>query len=814
MNMANNLQTLRSLQLKMIMGYTVIICLFLLVLLFVYREKQHLTRITAQTRELQEQRQMTENAAVQLLDLALMGEQMLAWEKEEITLYIQKRETLTTLLYRLRNHLPDTAQRERISAIIELLPLKEKYIFATLDDLQKLRDTYTILQERIPTIIHANKKQQEKLTQEIRQNYEGDRKKTGGFLGLFRSAKKSRYLMERENHAVLLNNQSQTDTRLRSLANEIDRNRMEGTERLLANLDSLSTQNTRLNQQMCRLITDFNRTSQTVQQHTAAVYVQEQQRSLRIISSLGFCAVLLAFLFYRMLLKDLKKRHKMRMELEQSNRRNEELLRARKNMMLTVSHDLRSPLTAIGGYAELIADERRKEKRIRYGETIRQSAERMLNLLNALLRFYRLDTGKEQPNPAPFRLKALAESLAPNYVLQAENKRLAFTWEYCGDDVVVTGDRERLSQIIDNLLTNAVKFTQAGAVSLRLHYRDTLLAIEVKDTGTGMTDRQLQQIFQPFERLGNAGEQEGFGLGLAITLATAGLLGGSIKAESEKGKGSVFTVCVPLPVTDERDPIPQTDVPCALPDDLHIVVVDDDPVLLAMTMDMLSRNKIPCEGCRNVRDLMELLRKQSCDLLITDIKMPDMNGYQLLELLRRSNVGNSKTVPVLAATARADRNTEEFTEAGFAGCLYKPFSQTELLSAVQNCTHSKQIPATPVKADFSALLSGERNNREMLELLADETTRNMAALEACIGNGDLKTVSFLTHHLLPLGELVREYGSLKNLQRLLKTSSGTMDGEMIQAIRKVVEEGNSVIRQARALIEEQKKNEQDTDNRG
>ncbi|WP_455665068.1 hybrid sensor histidine kinase/response regulator [Phocaeicola sp.] len=804
MAITNNPRTLRSLQLKMIIGYTVIISLFLLVLLFVYREKQNLTRIATRAKELQEKRQLADNTTVQILDLALLGEQMLAWEEEEFALYSHKRDTLTTLLYKLREQLPDTAQRKRINAIIELLPLKEKYIFATLDDLQKLRDTYTLLQERIPILIHANKKQQEKLTQEIRQNYEEDRKKTGGFLGLFRSTKKSRYLTERENHAALLDNQSRTDTRLRSLANEIDRTRMEGTELLFAHLDSLSTQNTRLNRQMCRLITDFNRASQTIQQQTSAVYMQGQKRALRTISSLGFCAVLLAFLFYRMLQKDLKKRHKMRMELEVSNRRNEALLRARKNMMLTVSHDLRSPLTAIGGYAELIADERRKEKRIRYSETICQSTERMLNLLNALLRFYRLDTGKEQSNPAPFRLKALAESLVPNYVLQAENKRLAFTWEYCGDDVVVTGDRERLSQIIDNLLSNAVKFTQAGAVSLRLDYRDALLAIEVKDTGTGMTDRQLQQIFQPFERLGHAGGQEGFGLGLAITLATAELLEGSVRVESEKGKGSTFTVCVPLPVTDEENPIPKAGTPCALPDDLHIAVVDDDPVLLAMTMDMLSRHKIACEGCRNVRDLMELLRKQPCDLLITDIKMPDMNGYQLLELLRRSNVGNSKTIPVLAATACAERNTEEFTKAGFAGCLYKPFSQAELLYAVQECIRLKQIPAIPVKADFSALLAGERNNREMLELFADETSKNMEALEACIGSGDLKMASFLTHHLLPLGELVRECCSLKNLQRLLDASPGTMDGETVQAIRKVVEEGNSVVRQARALIEELK----------
>lgn len=814
MFLTNNPRTLRSLQLKMITGYTIIICLFLLVLLFVYRERQNLTLTDTRTKELQEVREETEIAAVQLLDLALMGEQMLAWEEEESTLYSQKTKTLTTLLYRLHRRLPDTTQRKRINAIIELLPLKEKYIFATLDDLQELRNTYTLLQDRIPAIIRTNQNQQEKLTRQIQQNYEDDRKESGGFLGLFRSKKQSRYLTERKNRTALLDNQSQSDTRLRSLADEIGQTRTERTERLLSHLDSLSTQNTRLNRQMCRLITDFSHASQTIQQQAFSSYMQGQRRALRTISALGFCAVLLAFLFYRMLLKDLKKRHKMRLELEQSNRKNESLLHARKNMMLTVSHDLRSPLTAITGYAELIAGERRKEKLIRYSETIRQSAERMLHLLNALLRFYRLDTGKEQPDTAPFHLKALAESLVPNYTLLAENKRLAFTWEYSGDDVVVTGDSERLSQIIDNLLSNAVKFTNEGEVILHLQYSDGLLTIEVRDTGTGMTDRQLQRIFQPFERLGNAGDQEGFGLGLAITLATAELLGGTVKVESEKGRGSVFNVSIPLPVTDERNAIPRTAVSGTLPADLHIVAVDDDPVLLAMTVDMFTRNKIACEGCRNVHDLMEMLRRQSFDLLVTDMNMPDMNGCQLLELLRHSNVGNSKTIPVLATTARADRNTKEFTQAGFAGCLYKPFSQDELLAAVKDCIPYRQTDTTTAKADFSTLLAGERNNREMLELLADETTRNMEALEACIKSGDLKTVSFLTHHLLPLGEIVREYGSLKNLQQLIDASPGTMDEEMVQAIRKVVEEGNSVIRQARALIEKLPENEQDTDYRG
>lgn len=796
------------LKLEIIIGYLIWVSFFVLIIHIVHDSWQKKSVMEQQEAHWQGERQETNRAFLCLLDLASTGELIAGWTEEDYAAYQEKRVATVTLLQNLKTVQEDSLQRACIDSVCHLLIEKETQMAALLQLLENMPDAGEIVHRKIPVVVSQNIKDVsfEKETSATRT---GEKKKKN-FWSLFRKQeKKSAYARQREEATPAGASSTKTisvkpSALLYSIEKEIDNATRNYEETLSAKMDSLRMNNRILNRHINLLVQHFEQKERETFCREIRWQQETRNHTFRLIAGIGIGASVLVILLYMVIHRDVNRQHKIRTKLEESNRRNEELLRARKNMMLTVSHDLSSPLTAITGYAELIAGERRKEKRIRYSETIRQSAERMLHLLNALLRFYRLDTGKEQLNPVPFRPKALAESLVPNYTLQAANKQLAFTWEYIGDDVVVTGDRERLSQIIDNLLSNAVKFTQTGAVSLRLHYCDSLLTIEVKDTGTGMTDRQLQRIFQPFERLGNAGEQEGFGLGLAITLGTAGLLGGSIRVESEKGKGSVFTVCVPLPVTDEQHPMPPTHAPCALPDDLHIAVVDDDPVLLAMTTDMLTRNDISCDGCRNVHDLTELLRKHSYDLLITDMRMPDMNGYQLLELLRRSNVGNSKTIPVLAATARTDRNTEAFTEAGFAGCLYKPFSQTELLTAVQDCIRLKQMPEALAKADFSVLLSGERNSREMLELLADETSRNMADLEACIGSGDLQRVSFLTHHLLPLGELVREYSSLKNLQRLLDASPGTMDSEMVQAIRKVVEEGNSVIRQARALIEEQK----------
>lgn len=800
--MLNNLQTLRPLQLKMVTGYVAITSLFLFILILIYQENQRIPLLDKESKKVFQQRKLAGDAVIHILDLTLMGEHVLAWEEKEHVAYQKKIDTIISLLYQLRNGLQDAEQRNCINSILELLPIKEKLLFSILDDQQELHDIYTLLQERIPNIIHTHQKQQENLTQQIQQNYEDGEKESGGFLGMFRTKKRSRYAIEQENQKIQGNVQFQTANQLRSLAKEINRVQIENAEKQLLHMDSLSVQNRQLNKKIYFLIADFNRAFQTIQEQTTNVYHQRQEEAVRTISGLGIIALLLALLFYQLLQRDLKKRHHIRMELARINTCNEELLKSRKNMMLAVSHDLRAPLSVINGYAELIPDERKKAKRAQYSEIIIQSSNRMLRLLNSLLNFHRLDTGKEQSNRTPFRLKSIQECLEASFTLLATKKRLAFLSEYIGGDVVVTGDREKILQIIDNLLSNAIKYTETGEVTLRLRYVDNLLTIEVLDTGTGMTDRQMQQIFQPFERLINAETQDGFGLGLPISLGLAKLLGGNIHVESKIGRGSRFTVEIPLPITDEENPIPKEVTPYNLPNNLRILLIDDDPILLAMTMDMLSCNKISCDGCRNVHGLMELLRERTYDLLITDIKMPEINGYQLLELLRSSNVGVSKSIPVLAATARAEQNVEEFTKVGFAGCLYKPFSQNELLLAIQNCTNQVQGTEVSSLVDFSVLLSGERDNKEMLNLFIHESTKGMEALEESVKTGDLKTLSFIAHHLLPIWEILHQDGSLRTLQHLLRTQPDEIDEEIIQAVRAVLTEGNSIVFQARMKIEQ------------
>ncbi|WP_277638440.1 hybrid sensor histidine kinase/response regulator [Bacteroides graminisolvens] len=729
-----------------------------------------------------------------LLDLSFSDSFFYQIGDEQYKIYQAKTAKAIASLEKLRACSTDTQQAMRIDTICLLLIEKQLQIPLMISLQSDFVRLDSLMEDRIHTI--ANQ------TEQLPRNMEKPSKKQGFFARIFRKEnKKNEYAKQIKSKKEEQISAGKVPSMLRSLHREFHAQSTEHRHLIELHADSLDARNMRLNTKFSQLLHHLEQTALQLEKD-AKNMARVRDKSFCYISCLSMVTVLLSAVFFCIVVRDIRRRQAIQLQMEKLNRKNEMLLKARKDMMLAVSHDLRTPLTAISGYAELIPSERQKDKRTRYSQIIRQSAGSMIELLNSLLRFYRLDAGKEHIDNHPFRLKNLAETLITTFALLAEKKKIAFSSEYTGDDVMVTGDPEKILQIIDNLLSNAIKFTQAGEVNMHLHYSDNLLIIKVRDTGTGMSDSQIQQIFQPFERLGNAGIQEGFGLGLAITLAMVELLSGKIRVESKEGKGSLFTVHLPLFTTEEQNLLLKADKSRPLPGNLRILIIDDDPILLAMTTDMLSHNKISCKGCRNVHDLMEVLREHTYDLLITDIKMPEMNGYQLLELLRCSNIGISRTIPVLAMTAYVDRNTEDFTEAGFAGCLLKPFSQAELLSVVQKSIERKQAGRIPRQADFSALFSYERNNKEMLSLFIRETGEKMVTLEKSINSSDIKTISSITHYLLPLWKLILEDNALKHLQQLLDISSGEMNKEIEQVTQDVIEQGYSIVRQAQIKMKE------------
>lgn len=776
------------------MGYCLLITVFLFVLLRIYKENNNLIELDKETREISEQRRQTEQIVIRLLDLSFQGEQLVGWRKKDVEEYRNKQDSVANLLKALRLRLNIPQQCNRIDSVLYLLKAKEEHLIAILQDIRELREGYDVVQNRIPDVIRKAKYQSEDLSGRLQENIEKGRKQISGIKGLFRNKKKLREQTEQENETILRNVQKRQAGTLYSMAGEIAQTHTAKTMLLLSHVDSLTVRNAYLNQQINRLLTDFGIADRGIREKIIERELFGRKRAVMTVSVLSIVALLLAIVFYILLHRDIQERHRNRIRLEKSNKRNEELLVSRKNMMLTVSHDLRAPLAAINGYAELLPNERRKENRQRYSEAILQSSHRMLSLLNTLLHYDRLETGKEQAENTPFRLKSLADALAAEYAPLAAKKQLELTTCYDGEDVIVAGDRGRILQIAGNLLSNALKFTRTGYIRLLLEYRSSELLLRVEDTGTGMTEEQTKRIFEPFERLGNAETEEGFGLGLSITLALVELLKGRLEVQSHPGTGTTFTVRLPLPVYDEESLLPQSTEPDALPADLRVVVVDNDAVLLAMTVEMFSRCQIHAEGCRSARELMECLRTQRYDMVLTDIMMPDVNGFGVLELLRTSNIAAGKMIPVVAMTARAERNTKEFFRAGFAGCLYKPFSRAELFATVRQCI-VKRMEEPLYKADFSGLFSGERNDREMLALVMQETGKSMAALADALDREDRESIAALTHQLLPLWEVLRIDAPLQDLRKALSVSD-SMDKAVRNAVSKVIDTGKRLTEQA------------------
>ena len=361
---------------------------------------------------------------------------------------------------------------------------------------------------------------------------------------------------------------------------------------------------------------------------------------------------------------------------------------------------------------------------------------------------------------------------------------------------MVEGDRIRLTQILNNLLTNAVKFTPVGYVHVGVRYADGWLRFFVRDTGTGISEDRKKNLF---ERLDTDNPQPGFGLGLSITARLVGLLGGTISVESRSGHGSTFEVCLPMQEAGGPETAGVQRVEYARLSGLKAVLIDDDRIQADMTRRMLARSGVACDCCHDIKELTELLRGRRYDLLLTDMQMPEADGHTVLALLRNSNLGQSRDIPVLAVTARTDGETEQLKRDGFAGFLHKPFSMDELLSAVAECTGDR-IPQRQ-GPDFTALLEGEDDRKEILGMFVQDMEKTTADLRKAIGTKDYAGIISLIHKGTPLWETIRMDIPAAELERLASLVPEAWDEAAVAEVWKLVTTVDEAVEKAKKLKE-------------
>ena len=524
-----------------------------------------------------------------------------------------------------------------------------------------------------------------------------------------------------------------------------------------------------------------------------------RHRSATIISGIAAGAVVLSVIFLVMIWRDVTRSNRYRHQLEEANRFAEELLASREKLMLAITHDFKAPLGSIMGYADLLSRLTVDERQRFYLDNMKTSSEHLLKLVTDLLDFHRLDLNKAEINRVTFHPARLLEEIYVSFEPLTSAKGLSLK---CEIDPELKGafisDPLRLRQIVNNLLSNAVKFTSAGGITLTASFvpkGDSVfpgnhLKLSVIDTGKGMEPGDRERIFQEFTRLPGAQGEEGFGLGLSIVRMLVQLLEGRIEVDSALGKGSTFTLRVPLyPVAldndtsalnDQTSGDPQTQIPA-----LHILLIDDDRIQLTLTAAMLAQSGITSVTCLQLDELLEALRTDTFDVLLTDVQMPAMNGFDLLNLLRASNIPQAKTIPVVAVTARSDMKREEFLQHGFAGSLHKPFTVNELLTEIGVLQADiATVDTAPSSAlNFSALtaFSGDDPDaaKSILESFVIETRLNVDRLRQALETEDTDGIAAMGHKMLPLFTLLGA-SELVTLLKELEASRGVPFDEKIK----------------------------------
>lgn len=541
-----------------------------------------------------------------------------------------------------------------------------------------------------------------------------------------------------------------------------------------------------------------------------------RHRSATIISGIAAGAVVLSVIFLVMIWRDVTRSNRYRRQLEEANRFAEELLASREKLMLAITHDFKAPLGSIMGYADLLSRLTVDGRQRFYLDNMKTSSEHLLKLVTDLLDFHRLDLHKAEINRVTFHPAHLLEEIYVSFEPLTSAKGLSLK---CEIDPELKGtfisDPLRLRQIVNNLLSNAVKFTSEGGITLTAcfvpkgdpAFSGNHLKLSVIDTGKGMEPGDRERIFQEFTRLPGAQGEEGFGLGLSIVRMLVQLLEGRIEVDSVLGKGSTFTLRVPLyPVAlnDTSGVNEQKNEDSVLPAQtsaLHILLIDDDRIQLTLTSAMLAQSGITSVACLQLDELLEALRTDTFDVLLTDVQMPAMNGFDLLNLLRASNIPQAKTIPVIAVTARSDMQREEFLKHGFAGSLHKPFMVNELFAELDIerretdlVTSQNYIETNVVQTDkilteaasalnFSALtaFSGDDSAAatSILESFVTETRLNVERLRQALNTEDTDGIAAMGHKMLPLFTLLGA-NELVALLKELEASRGQVFSEKIK----------------------------------
>lgn len=822
---------------KIAFGYILLICLLFGAIGYIHQQMTLLTTPTGLEETISNRRKTTHQIVTQLYEAEIIGQTLRIGRLNEYPKYKRAMKEASALIDSLQQLLTDTLQQMRLDTVRSLLRNKEQNMVLVLeamkqsptDELYRQQlDSLIMQQDSILSSTHVRRR-----VVTHRNSYTIHHKPKKFFRRLADvfspgkpdSTQVDNIIQEEYTDTIdeAYNPVDTIATMLTSIQHKVFQTRQESMRTLDARINQLRIAGGRVSQRVNQLLDNIEDDEQKAMEVRIAHEQDIRQQAAWTMATIAILAVLLVLIFFTIIWRDITRSNHYRKELEKAKLYAENLLVAREKLMLTITHDIKAPAGSIIGYIDLLIRLVQDRRQQFYLHNMKSSANHLLDLITSLLDYHRLEAGKMDIHPVTFNPHELFESIYTSFLPGAEKKQPTLNFEEnIPRTLNLEGDPFRIRQIAENLISNALKFTSQGSITIQVDYEQNRFTFRVEDTGCGMSIQEQQRVFQAFTRLQSAQGQEGFGLGLSITKKLVELLNGEITIESAPGKGSMFQVVLFLPKVTKA-PITQVET---LSDDKkqwRILLIDDDRIQLNLTEVMIydlfnhAQHSIPpvIKCCTQPEELFKLIASETFDIVFTDIQMPAMNGFELLQKLRSLDVPQAKNIPVIAITARSDMDETDFCTQGFAGCLHKPFNQTELLKIFkahmqedwkENTVQTDSKPSdTECTYNFSPLTAFSGDDpaaaHEILETFIGESTKNYERMKQALSNKNMADLCNVAHKMLPTFTMIEARKAIPALQWLefhrgntdLSDEARQHADEALSCIADVIKEAKKVL---------------------
>ena len=780
-----------STRIKILVGYALLAVVLVSATWMVYDNTRSLSAVNEASERLMARRDIVDSLVFTMLETANAERSVLLGDAGKWQRFDEALSSSAANAMRLRPLLMDTLKQQRLDSLITLLKAKRENTLLVMKELNNdCRDIYynnkleALHSGRDSIVISPQTKERHEQHETV---YEVVKTKRGFFRRLgdaFRKQHTDTVSTTRLTHqpsTATINHRLNIADSVANVLAEIHSEQQRASDRKQNAISSRNRQLQRVSIQLTKrtwlLIEDIQSDEHNALQRVVGKAMSSRRAMIVRIAVLGLLAILSAAILVVYILRDIKRERRDRQRIIEAKAETERIMQQRERLLLTITHDIKAPAASIAGFIDLLSEYVDQPKAVGYLQNISGSAKHLLQLVSALLDYHKLESGKAERHEVSFAPAVLISECVAQMQPQAMEKKLKLATDVqVTESMLCRSDAFRIKQIVNNLVGNAIKYTDKGEVRVGVSIANRQLSISVKDTGCGMTPDELQTVFNAFTRLPGAQGKEGVGLGLTITREIVTLLGGEINVQSAKGKGSTFTVSLPVKIVtnqgvhqqnkqtkgvqlsqlhqqsqqskqqlhqqSQRDSLIGALETSAPPKDksqhptLSVVIVDDDRLQGQLLTEMLQRiDGISFNTTTTIHasEAITIATKSAPNIVFTDIEMPEMNGSEIMRRIRNNTEVQQRscTTKFVAMTAHEQSIMPQLRSDGFDACLFKPFSVQTLAATI--C----QLTGVAVRVSENSKLKtvGETENNSKLKTAGEAENNSKLKIQ----NSKLRT---------------------------------------------------------------------------